>query len=213
MAASNVIRPVDLMFGSYQRRILALLLLRPDETFHVREISRLIGAPAGSLHRELKTLTEAGLLTREPVGNQVRYRADRSAAIFPELAEIFRKTVGLADLIRDSIASLVTKIDLAFVFGSFARGEERGTSDVDLFVVGEVSFAKVVEVFIPLQSRLGRAVNPVVMPTNEFRAKRKEGDRFVSRVLKEPKIFVIGTENDLEQLTQNRSAQRARGKH
>jgi predicted nucleotidyltransferase len=206
------VRPIDLMFSSYQRRILALLLLRPHETFHVREISRLTGTPAGSLHRELKTLAEAGLLTREPLGNQVRYRADPSSPIFPELAEIFRKTVGLADVLRDCLSPLLAKMEFAFVFGSLARGEERATSDVDVFILGDISFAKVVEAFMPLQSRLGREVNPVLMSTTEFRIKVTERDRFVSRVLKEQKLFVIGTEDDFKRLIENRSAQRTRAK-
>ncbi len=83
--------PVELLFTAYRRQVLGLLLLRPDDSLHVREISRLTGVPAGSLHRELRTLTEAGLLLREPVGNQVRYRANRAALLYPELAGIFRK--------------------------------------------------------------------------------------------------------------------------
>src|SRR5258708_37678592 len=92
--------PIVLLFSAYRRQVLALLLLRSGESFHVREIARLAGVPAGSLHRELKLLSDAGLLVREPVGNQVRYRANRDHLIYPELAEIFRKTSGLADVLR-----------------------------------------------------------------------------------------------------------------
>ena len=88
---------VDVLFGSYRRHILALLLLRPGESFYVREIARLTGVPAGSLHRELKLLTSAGLLERSTAGNQVRYQVDRKCPIHEELAGIFRKTVGLAE--------------------------------------------------------------------------------------------------------------------
>jgi len=89
--------PVELLFTAYRRQVLGLLLLRPDDSLHVREISRLTGVPAGSLHRELRTLTEAGLLLREPAGNQVRYRANRAAPLYPELAEIFRKAAGFSE--------------------------------------------------------------------------------------------------------------------
>lgn len=147
------------------------------------------------------------MLLRKPLGNQVRYQADRSSGTHQELSEIFRKTMGLADLLRDALAPLRTKIDLAFVFGSIARGEERADSDVDVLVVGAVPFAKVVQALTPLQDRLGRAINPVVMSEKEFRAKRAERDRFVMRVVKEPKILVIGTEHDLGQLAQDRPAQ------
>lgn len=89
--------PIELLFTAYRRQVLGLLLLWPDDSLHVREISRLTGVPAGSLHRELRTLTEAGLLLREPVGNQVRYRANRAAPLYQELAEIFRKTAAVLD--------------------------------------------------------------------------------------------------------------------
>lgn len=89
--------PVELLFTAYRRQVLGLLLLRPDDSLHVREISRLTGVPAGSLHRELRTLTEAGLLLREPAGNQVRYRANRAAPLYPELAGIFRKAAAVPD--------------------------------------------------------------------------------------------------------------------
>lgn len=189
--------PIDLLFSSYRRQVLGLLLLRPDDSLHVREISRLTGVPAGSLHRELRALTEAGLLLREPMGNQVRYRANRACLIYPELAEIFRKTAGLADLLREALAPLAGRITAAFVFGSLARGAETATSDVDVFVVGEVSFAEVVAALSPLRERLGREVNPVVMTPEDFAGQRAARERFVERVMQEPKLFLRGTKDDL----------------
>ncbi|MBI4989804.1 MAG: helix-turn-helix domain-containing protein [Rhodocyclales bacterium] len=202
--------PVELLFTAYRRQVLGLLLLRPDDSLHVREISRLTGVPAGSLHRELRTLTEAGLLLREPVGNQVHYRANRAAPLYPELAEIFRKTTGMADILRDALAPLAKRIQIAFVFGSMAQGKESGSSDVDVFVIGRASFAAVVGALSPLRARLGREVNPVVMTAAEFSAQRAEKDRFIARVMKEPRLFVIGTQDDLGQLAENRTAQAAR---
>jgi predicted nucleotidyltransferase len=189
--------PVELLFSAYRRQVLGLLLLRPDDSFHVREISRLTGVPAGSLHRELRALTDAGLLLREPAGNQVRYRANRTAPLFPELAGIFRKTAGLVDLLREALAPLAARIEVVFVFGSVATGTEGAASDVDLFVLGPVSFADVVGVLAPLRERLGREVNPVAMSRAEFAAQRASRDRFVARVMREPKLFVIGSADDL----------------
>lgn len=100
----------ETLFSDYRRRVLALLLLRPDENYHVREISRLTGVPAGSLHRELKLLADAGLLMRHAVGNQVRYQANRDCPIFSELAGIFRKTSGLADIIRTALLPLADRV-------------------------------------------------------------------------------------------------------
>lgn len=133
---------VEILFGAYRRQILGLLLLRPDETFYVREIARLTGVPAGSLHRELKLLTDAGLLLRTAVGNQVRYQANQECPIYAELAGIFRKTAGLADVLRELLAPLRDDIDLALVFGSIANGKARASSDVDLLVVGQCHLQK-----------------------------------------------------------------------
>ena len=127
---------VEILFGAYRRKILALLLLRPDESFHVREIARLTGVSVGSLHRELKLLTETGLLRRSPMGNQVRYQAEQMCAIYPELAAIFRKTTGLADVLRDLLAPLQKQITLALIFGSIADGKAGTHSDIDLLVIG-----------------------------------------------------------------------------
>lgn len=187
----------ETLFSDYRRRILALLLLRSDENFHVREISRLTGVPAGSLHRELKLLTSAGLLSRQTVGNQVRYRAERDCPVFHELAGIFRKTSGLADIIRSALQPLSPAISAAFIFGSVAKGGERATSDVDVCVIGTASFTDVVVALADMNQKLGREINPVVMPYEQFTAKLAAGEQFATRIMSEPKLFLIGNENDL----------------
>jgi predicted nucleotidyltransferase len=176
---------------------LAFLLLRPDEHFHVREISRLTAVPAGSLHRELKSLAEAGLLVRHTAGNQVRYQANLDCPIYHELAGIFRKTSGLADIIREALLPLSAALTAAFVFGSVARGEERAGSDVDICIVGSVSFTEAVLALADMRLQLGREINPVVMSHEQFITKLSAGEHFVSRIMSEPKIFLIGTEHDL----------------
>ena len=202
--------PIELLFGTYRRRILSLLLLlRPEESLHVREIARLTRTPAGSLHRELKLLAEAGLLVREKSGNQVCYHADRQCPIFEDLAAIFRKTAGLADVLREALDPLAEKIDLAFVFGTVAQGKERQVSDVDVLVVGAVSFPSVVEALNRTHEQLRRPVNPVVMTTAAFSRKHLSGDRFVTRIVREPKIFLVGAASELGKLVEHRSAQGA----
>lgn len=204
----SILRPqlVEVLFGAYRRQILALLLLRPDETFYVREIARLTGVSAGSLHRELKLLTETGLLLRTTAGNQVRYQAARDCPIFDELAGIFRKTAGLADVLRELLFPLQNRIALAFVFGSVAQGKAQSTSDIDLLVIGPVAFAKVVEVCHAGSARLGREVNPVVMTRAAFQSKHRQADRFVSRISREPKIFVMGDASEFAKLAEDRPA-------
>lgn len=197
---------VEILFGAYRRQILGLLLLRPDEGFHVREIARMTGVSAGSLHRELKALADAGLLQRSASGNQVKYRADVSCPIFTELSGIFRKTAGLADVLKELLVPLEKKIALAFVFGSIAQGKARQGSDIDVLVVGSVSFADVVEACHAGTQQLGREVNPVVMTKAAFLKKHRDGDRFVSRVTKEPKIFLIGDKDEFGKLVEDRAA-------
>lgn len=197
---------VEILFGAYRRQILGLLLLRPDETFYVREIARLTGVSAGSLHRELKLLTDAGLLLRTTAGNQVRYQANVDCPIHAELASVFRKTAGLADVLRELLTPLQKKITLALVFGSVAQGKARATSDIDLLVVGSAPFAAVVEACHAGTARLGREVNPVVMPKAVFQAKLKQGDRFVSRIAKEPKIILMGEVSEFGKPAEDRAA-------
>ena len=197
---------VEVLFGAYRRQILGLLLLRPEESFYVREIARVTGVPAGSLHRELKTLADSGLLTRMASGNQVRYQADGDCPIYEELAGIFRKTAGLADVLRDLLRPLERKIDLALVFGSVAAAKAKPGSDIDLLVVGSASFAAVVDACHAGSERLGREVNPVVMSRAAFHQKASSGDRFIGRVSKEPKIFLIGDASEFGKLAEDRAA-------
>jgi predicted nucleotidyltransferase len=197
---------VEILFGAYRRRILGLLLLRPEESFYVREIARVTGVPAGSLHRELKALTEAGLLARTTAGNQVRYQADLTCPIFDELAGVFRKTAGLADVLRELLVPLGRGISVALIFGSVAQGKAGRHSDIDLLVIGPVPFADVVEACHAGTQRLGREVNPVVMSRAAFQSKARHGDRFIARVAKEAKIFLIGDAREFEKLAEDRTA-------
>lgn len=208
MSSTNLAK---VLFGTYRRRALAMLLLNPEKSYYVRELARLVDVLPGSLHRELKLLAATGLLTRDAVGNQVRYQANRDCPVFEELAGFFRKTAGLADILREALSSLTAKIEFAYIFGSFAQGKESVTSDVDILIIGEVSFTSVVLAFASTYEQLGREVNPVVVTKEEFLQKCEQGDRFVTRIVNEPKIFLIGTNDDLGKLTQNRTAKRASG--
>lgn len=196
--------PIEFMFSPYRRAVLARLLLRPDERFHVRELARMTDISAGSLHRELKAMAASGLLVREKTGNQVFYRADTRCSIFEELASIFRKTIGLVDLLRDAVADLADRIEIAFVFGSLASGRQTAGSDLDICVLGQASLREVVKALSPLQETLGRDINPVTMTPARFARQFSTGDRFAKRISSEPKLFVLGSEDDFAQLVENR---------
>ncbi len=205
MQANMPKRPIELMFSAYRRALLATLLLRPDEEFHVRELGRMTGLSPGSIHRELKAMAAAGLLRQKRVGNQVLYQADRTCPIYEELASIFRKTTGLADLLRDALSELRDKIDCAFVFGSMASGRQTAFSDVDVMVLGDVQLIDVVTALAPVGEALRREINPVVSATATFAADLDTNKRFAVRVMEEDKVFVIGDERELGELTQDRS--------
>jgi len=194
----------SLLFSDYRRRVLGVLLIHPDTTYHVRELARLTGTSAGTLHKELSKLTEGGVLCRQAVGNQVRYRANRDCPIFEELASILRKTSGLVGVLAHALSGIESHIDLAFVFGSLARGEQNSNSDVDVMVVGSLGFAEVVGLLHPMQKTLQREINPVVYSLDEFRHRIAGGDSFIQEVLTKPKLFVVGNENELGKLTQDK---------
>ncbi len=198
------------MFGAYRRGVLALLLLRPEQSLHVREIARATGKAPGTLLRELNALAEAGVLARRRVGNQVHFQANADCPILEDLRNILKKTVGVADVLREALAPLAGDIRAAFVYGSIARGEERAGSDIDLMVVGEVGFADVVAALAPPQELLRREVNPNVYPALEFKRKLAAGDPFLVRVLADRKIFIIGDEDELGQPRAQRKAQGTR---
>lgn len=190
-----VLEPTRLLLGDYHRRLLGLLLMRPEQDFHLREIGRLTGVPSGPAHRELKRLEQAGLLVAARAGNQVRYRANRASPIFTELQSILRKTTGLADVLREGLQPMASRILLAFVFGSFAEGKEGPRSDIDLLVVGTATFGEIVAALHPLHETLGREINPVVMSPAEFSKRRRENS-FVARVMSGKKIALIGSPDE-----------------
>lgn len=202
-------QPIEFMFSPYRRQVLVVLFLRPDEQFHVRELERITGVSAGSLHRELKAMAESGLLLREKLGNQVFYRANTDCTIYEELAAIFRKTMGLTSLLQDALSDLDNKIEVAFVFGSMASGRQTAGSDLDICILGEVSLLEVVKALSPVQETLRREVNPVVMTAKKFSDLVRREDRFVTRVLSEPILFVIATRDELAELTEDRATGKA----
>ncbi len=199
----------QVLFGQGRRSILALLYGHADEQFYLREIARRAGTGIGATQRELGQLTDAGLLHRVRRGNQVYYQANHKNPIFAELKSILAKTSGIRDILHEGLASLADRIKLAFVYGSIARGEEKASSDVDLMVVGEASFADVASALGQIESKLGREVNPTVYGQREFREKLAAKNHFLSTVAKEKKLFVIGDESEFRRLGQERLGRRA----
>jgi len=199
--------PASALFGKSMQAILTQLYGRPDQEFYLRELARSTGKTPSSLQRDLAALTRAGIILRTARGHQVYFRANRASPVFEELRGLVVKTFGVVEILRDALQALTDRIESAFVYGSVARGEARAESDIDLLVIGKVSSGDVIEALAPAQRRLGREINPTVFPPAEFAEKARGGNHFLTTVLAEPKLFLIGGENDLEGLArQGRAA-------
>lgn len=188
----------DLLFpNQYRRKVLAWLLMRPQDWVHLRELARLTGASAGTLKKELDALTAAGLLASRKVGNQSQFCANTQHPVYPELSGLIRKTTGLHDVLASALQPLVGQVEVAFVFGSVANGTETTYSDVDVMVIGRASFGQVVNALYDPQTSLGREINPKVMTREEWQTKKLSGNTFALELLKKPKLFVVGAEHDV----------------
>lgn len=190
------------LFGKTRQALLALLYTRPDEAHLQEDLIRRAGLGRGTVQRELEFLTRAGVARRTVRGRQVYYEANPESPIYNEVRAIIVKTAGVADALRIALAPLGTRIRTAFIFGSLARGQERRASDVDVLVIGDVSFAEAAEALGRTQELIGREVNPSVFPPAEFRAKLAAGNHFLGGVLKGDKIFLIGDEHGLRRLAE-----------
>lgn len=188
---------IDLLFKEYRRRVLGLLLLHPEKTYHVREIARLTGTVAGTLHKELFKLADVGLLKKETRGNQVSYQANRSSIIFEELASILRKTSGIADVLANALAPHLEQIELATVFGSVASGKASENSDIDLLIVGNLSFSEAVKALYPAQELLAREINPKLYTITEWQLAKQTNSTFIRELVEKPVINIIGDMDDL----------------
>jgi predicted nucleotidyltransferase len=188
----------DALFSTTQQRVLAYLFGQPERSFFATELIGLAGGGSGAVQRELARLEQSGLVTVTRMGTQKHYQANPKSPIFAELCAIARKTVGLAEPLREALAPLAKRIKVAFVFGSVAKRTDTAASDIDVLVLSDS--VDYVDVFAALQSaeaKLGRTVNPTVYKPADWRKQHKNGNAFVVKVAAQPKLFLIGTEDDL----------------
>ena len=191
----------DALFTKTQQRVLAVLFGQPQRSFYANELSGLAQSGSGAVQRELARLEASGLVTVYRIGNQKHYQANRAAPIFEELRGIVLKTFGAVDVLRAALTSLWPLVEVAFIYGSLARGTEHAGSDIDLMVIGLLpSNAELLEALLPAQAQLGRAVNPTLYTADEFAQRVRDGKSFILRVLEQPKMMVKGTEHDIVQL-------------
>lgn len=199
-ARPNKKRPVDLLFPKTRREILAATLLHPDKWWYLSDLARALGAVPQALRRDINQLVAAGILQRRNDGNRVYFKPDLECPILPDLQNMFLKTVGLVDVLHEHLKPYSTTIASAFVYGSIARGEELSSSDVDLMIVGGIRLSEIAPSLKDAEARLLRPINPTVYTEGEYAKKLGEGRSFLVTVHSAEKLFVIGTQDELDSI-------------
>ena len=200
------------LLGQTRQAVLALLFGHADRSFYLRQIVRLTGAGHGAVQRELARLVSVGVVQRSRDGHQVYFRVNPDCPVFTDLKGLLLKTAGVVGVLREHLQPLSARIVAAFLYGSLAAGRENTESDVDVLVIGRVSFGDVVKALAPAQESLAREVNPTVYPPAEFCRKLAAGHHFVRTVLDGPKVFLLGSEDELTRLAEKGLARRAQPK-
>jgi DNA-binding transcriptional ArsR family regulator len=188
---------VDALFPKTRQSILAATFGEPHRWWYMRELARHLRLTPSSLQRELASLVRGGILHQRREGKHVYFQAATESPIFEELQGLILKTVGLADIIRDALRPLASRIQWAFIYGSVARSEERSESDVDLMLIGQVGLADISSPLRKAERRLNRAVNPTTYTPDEFAGKLKSNNHFVETVLRSKKLFILGDPGEL----------------
>lgn len=201
MGTKKPIFPASILFSKVQQSILKLLYLNKNSDFHTNEIIRLSQSGRGAVQRELEKLVQANFITVKQVGNQKRYQANQALSFYSELRNIIIKTFGLADVLSQELKRLLpTRIKIAFIYGSFAKQTDSAESDIDLMLIGDdLTYADTFPILHVIESSLSRKINPTFYSPVEWKGKYRDDNHFVSRIIEQPKIFLIGTEDELKE--------------
>jgi DNA-binding transcriptional ArsR family regulator len=193
--------PLDALLPKTRQGILAATLLQPEKAWYVSELARRMGVPSSSLQRELRDLAEAGILKTHRQGRMSYYQANVDSPLFPDLRGLLLKTAGLIDVLADALKPVASKVVAAFVYGSMASGDEQSDSDVDVMIVGTVPAPDLALSLRRARDLLGRQINPTTYTPAEFYEKRAAKDDFLTGVLGKPKLFVLGSDDELGEVT------------
>jgi len=189
----------ELLSSKIRAEIFRIFFGVRDDELHMREIERRSGFTTGTVQQELKKLHRLGLIKKRRDGNRLYYQANKEHPLYSDIRNIILKTIGLVDIIQDKLKQ-ARDIKIAFVFGSIARHDEKAQSDVDLMIIGKLGLRKVIALLSGISEKIGREINPHVMTVDEYRRRASQGEHFISRILQEPKIFIVGNENELKEM-------------
>jgi len=199
---------IDKLFSSKARvEILKLFLFNPEDSFYQREISAITHQPIRGVQREVEKFHSLGLIEKTTQGNRVYYKVNRNCPIFEELKNILFKSVGIAKVLKDNLKR--NGIKIAFIYGSYAKGEESLSSDIDLMVIGDISSRELSAILSKPKRELMREINYAVFPMQEFIKRIKQKDHFLKSVLKDKKMFIVGDNNALKAIIESRKVKAA----
>ena len=192
---------LDVLVGKTKQQILSATVLQPERSWYLVELARHLKLRPSSLQRDLRQLAEAGILRRQQNGNRVYFQANTACPVFPELAQILFKTVGVVEALEQALVVVQNQIDVAFIYGSVASSSEQSPSDIDLMVIGSAPLSKIAPLLRDLERKIGRPINPTVYRREEF-IKRVQGENhFLKSVLRGEPLFIKGGPDELAELT------------
>ena len=189
-------RLTELLSSRGRSEIFRLLFGRRAEELHGREIQRRSGLNESTIRQELRKLVRLDLVDRRKESNRVYYRANTQNPLYPEIRNLVLKTSGLADVLKAALID--RRVRIAFVFGSVATGNEKTDSDIDLMVIGSLGLRDLSKLLSGVAETIGREINPHVLGDDEFRKRIRAKEHFVSSIMRGRKIFLIGSEHELE---------------
>jgi predicted nucleotidyltransferase len=188
----------DALFTRTQQRVLGVLFGQPDRSFYASELIRTAGTGSGAAQRELARLENSGLLVSRRVGHQKHYQVNSASPLFADLRSIVLKTVALAEPLRTALKPLSSSIRAAFVYGSVAKATDRASSDIDLMIISDsLTYGEVFGVLERVTKTLGRQIKPTVYTAADFSKRSRHESGFVTRVLEQPKVWIIDGDDDL----------------
>jgi predicted nucleotidyltransferase len=188
---------LERLLGSKGRaRLLAIFATHPTEEFYAQRLTAMARLAETSVRYELPRLERLGLLISRREGREKHYRINDRHPLFPELKQMVYKTIGLGEALREAIGG-VAGVNAAFIYGSVAKGDERPTSDIDLFVLGKPDQTQLATALREAEGRLRREINLVIMGEEEWQRRRKSKESFAVELLRSPKIFLEGDEQSL----------------
>lgn len=197
----------DALFSKGQQRVIGRLFAL-DAEHSVNELVRLSGGGWGGVEREVARLVAAGILSERRLGNQRRVRANPDSPVYPELRALADKLLGTPVILRRVLATFGPRIRSAFIYGSYAKGTDRSSSDIDLLVVGDCDYSALAGKIAGAGKRIGRAVSVRLYAPREFDALLASRDPFIASVMRGPRIEIQGQGGELPALARTSSRKR-----